>query len=125
MHLMYLLIDEIIVPAEYEQRFLDRVKWFRQLYLNISGVDDVRYLKTTLEAFTRTEATTEAPGAKNLIITNNPDRSYLLFILFESQQKFRDYHDNSALSKQIHHQISGYFGDKQLTIRAALHGNEI
>lgn len=122
---MYYLIDEIIVPAEDEEKFLDHIGEFRQLYLNVQGVSKVRYLKTTLEAFTKPGITAETPGAENLNITNSPDRSYLLLIVFKSQKEFQDYHNNSTLSKQIHQKISSYFNGRQLTIRAALHGNEI
>jgi heme-degrading monooxygenase HmoA len=122
---MYYLVDEIIVSPEYEQIFLDNLNEFRQLYLNVSGVAEVRYLKTTLETLTKLGAAANAIGAENLTIVNNPTGSYLLLIAFESQQKFQDYHDNSSLAKQIHRKVSSYFGGKQLTIRAALHGNEI
>lgn len=122
---MYYLIDEIILPAEHEQTFLNCIEEFRNLYLKVPGVTAARYLKTTLEAFTKHGIVAETPGAENLVINLNPVGSYLLMIVFESQQKFQDYHDNSTLSKQIHQQISGRFAGKQLTIRAALHGNEI
>lgn len=122
---MYFLIDEIIVPTRHEKKLLDNIDNFRRLYFKVPGITQVKYLKTTLEAFTKPGVNVDKPGAANLTTVDNPAGSYLLLIAFESKQKFQDYHDNSTLSKQIHQKISSYFDDRQLTIRAALHGNEI
>lgn len=122
---MYYLLDEIIIPKEFNRTFLNHINDFRRLYLGVSGVADIRYLKTTLEAFSKSKVAAGASGAENLDIVQNPASSYLLLIVFKSQKEFQDYHDNSALSKQIHQKISSYFNGRQLTIRAALHGNEI
>lgn len=126
MHLvMYLLIDEILVPPKYQKVFLRHLPKFKSFYLKVPGVTSATYLKTTLEAFQKT-ATKEAfgAGAKHLTIGLNPQNAYLLMIIFKSKKSFEDYHDNTALSKEIHQKISSHFGGKQLTIRATLHGEE-
>lgn len=121
----YYLLDEIIVPSGFEEVFDKNVDKFKELYQKVQGVTQVIYLKTKLEAFTKSEVLEDAPGAENLVINLNPEKSYLLLIVFESQEDFQNYHDNSDASKQIHQEIAEYFDNKQLTIRAALHGEEI
>lgn len=124
--LMYLLIDEILVPLKYQEVFLHHLPKFKNLYLKVPGVTSATYLKTTLEAFEEPRAREIlGSGAKHLIISINPKNSYLLMIVFKSRKFFEAYHDNTALSKTIHRKIAFYFDGKQLTIRAALHGEKI
>jgi len=122
---MYLLIDEIIVSTKYQKDFLRLLPKFKDLYLKVRGVISATYLKATLEAFQKTtKKETLGSGNKHLTINLNPRNSYLLMIIFKSKKDFENYHDNSALSKQIHQKISSNFDGKQLTIKAALHGEE-
>lgn len=124
--LMYLLIDEILVPLKYQEVFLHHLPKFKNLYLKVPGVTSATYLKTTLEAFGEPRAREIlGSGTKHLTISFNPRNAYLLLIIFKSKKYFEAYHDNTILSKKIHRKIAFYFGGKQLTIRAALHGEEI
>ncbi len=123
---MYLLVDEIIIPPQDEMIFLSHVAEFIRLYKNVAGVKDVRYFTTTNEALpAKSTKTSYGTGAEELIIKKHPKCSYLLMIVFASQKDFQTYHDHSAQAKGIHDKIASYFSGKQLTIRAALHGEEI